>query len=514
MPSFNLIDEPWIPVYGLDGRAECSIKEVLLRAQEFREMRDSSPLVTLALHRLFLAILHRNFGPSSSKAWGKLWQTGCFDAAALESYFARSRPYFDLFDAERPFYQDAAFQSKKPNGINQLVRELSRGNNPTLFDHTSEDPPPLLSPAEAARALVAEQAFAVGGGKSELGYTTSGPLVGGVTVLVCGENLFETLLLNLIRYKENDPLPTEGDAPAWEQKGRPKDGPPTPNGYLDYLTWQSRSIHLQPEADGRVRFMSYAQGRKLAPAAPLYDPMMAYQRDKEGDRPLRLSETKALWRESAALFQFEAEATAFRGPGNLRWLRDLRAEDLLPSRPRFTLTAVGLCTDKAKVHFWRHEDLPLPPDYLTDGTLKKSLQVALELAEEVGAKLRNGATRKLAELLLTAGQRSPDSKQLWAMVDSLGADALYWSRLEQPFRLFLINLPGPVAHQKEQIDAWFRDRLARTARRAFWETAGELGSSRRILRAVVESERQLGGSLAKIARTAKIHQPLPQETPA
>src|SRR5262249_29849705 len=157
-----------------------------------------------ALHRLLLAILHRNFGPGSVKKWQQLWEAGSFPAGALGDYFARWRDRFDLFGTDRPVFQDPAFRAKTLSGVNRLVRELSRGHNDPLFDHTFEDPPPLLTAAEVARALIAEQAFAVGGGNSDLGYTTSAPLVGGVVVLVRGDNLFETLMLNLVRLKHDD----------------------------------------------------------------------------------------------------------------------------------------------------------------------------------------------------------------------------------------------------------------------------------------------------------------------
>jgi CRISPR system Cascade subunit CasA len=501
-PTFNLLDEEFIPVYRADGRRECSLREALLSAHEIRELGDASPLVTIALHRLLLAVLHGNLGPAGVKQWQQLWEAGSFPAGPLEEYFAAWHDRFDLFDRDRPFFQDPALEARRPSGINQLVRELARGNNATLFDHTSEDPPPLLSSAEVARALIAEQAYAVGGGQSELGYTTSGPLVGCVTVLARGANLFETLLLNLVRYDEDHPLPGgEDDAPAWERGARPSEGAPVPDGYLDYLTWQSRSVRLHPEPDGRVRFMSYAQGRKLAPGQAFHDPMTAYRRDEEeGDRAIRLSERKALWRDSAALFEL-ARAGAFLPPANLRWLAVLRAAGALaPNRP-FALSAVGLCTDRAKVHFWRHETLPMPPAYLdvTDPTLVDSLESAIGLAEEVGGAV-GAAAATLASRLLAPGERPPDANQVWAVVDSLAADGVYWSRLEEPFRRLLTGLPGPAGHQKRQVDAWFHGTLEASAHTAFTATAGQLDHSARALRALVAARQQLAGSLARIAK--------------
>jgi hypothetical protein len=48
-----------------------------------------------------------------------------------------------------------------------LVHEWASGNNTTLADHHLDADPPSLTAAEAARALVTTQAFAVGGGVSK-----------------------------------------------------------------------------------------------------------------------------------------------------------------------------------------------------------------------------------------------------------------------------------------------------------------------------------------------------------
>lgn len=86
--------------------------EVLSKAQEIKEINDPSPLVVIALHRLLLANLHRNFGPESLTAWNDLWQGGHWDERTLTNYFNRWRHRFDLFHPERPFYLDS-----KPHSI-------------------------------------------------------------------------------------------------------------------------------------------------------------------------------------------------------------------------------------------------------------------------------------------------------------------------------------------------------------------------------------------------------------
>src|SRR5258708_1796114 len=115
MPSFNLVDEPWLPALDASGgTVTLSLREALLRAPALREIFDPSPLVTAALHRLLLAVLHRTHGTADMAAWCAVWRRGEFDAAALNGYLDEWRPRFDLFDAERPFYQVPRLDDAEP----------------------------------------------------------------------------------------------------------------------------------------------------------------------------------------------------------------------------------------------------------------------------------------------------------------------------------------------------------------------------------------------------------------
>jgi CRISPR system Cascade subunit CasA len=512
--SFNLTDEPFIPCLTAHGYSEFGLKETLLQAHDVAEVRDASPLGTLALHRLLLAILHRNFGPTSGKQWRRLWDAGRFPADALAAYFERWRDRFDLFHERHPFFQAAGFTAAERSGVNRLGAEISETNVKFLFSHVADDAPPQLPPPAVARLLVAHQLTAGPGGR---GYGAS-PLSRGLAVLAKGRNLFETLMLNLVRYRGADPIPnTEDDAPVWERDDPAEAAAEVPDGYLDYLTWQCRTIRLHPQA-GHVREVSYGPGRMFRPPpeSPVFDPMMAYERRADGDKALQLSETKGLWRDSAALLQF-AETDVFRGPRCLWWLGQLRAQGDFPERDPIKLSVLGVSSDQAKVFLWRHEELPLPLDYLTDADLVGWLKNAIDLAGEVRKALW-AATAGMAAKALAPGESAPDPKRVRLMVEELAPERLYWSRLEVPFRVFLERLaedvPQRTAYRKQQRDGWFHDTLRTTARAAFDETAGRLDHSARVLRAVVAGGQQLARSLGKIARSANIEPRTPRGAPA
>ena len=511
MSSFNLIEKPFIPCLRTDGGfTEYGLRDVLVNAHDIAEVRDASPLVTVALHRLLLAILHRGYaGPKDSAARIAIRAAGRFDATRLAAYFEEWKKRFDLFHDTYPFYQRAGFKTAEPSGVNRLAQELSRGNNAALFDHTTDDPPPALTPARAARAVVAEQSFAVGGGKSDTGSTTHAPLVSGAVVLIRGGTLFESLWLNLTVFSGKHPVASLGDdAPVWERPpADPHSQPARPQGYLDYLTWQSRTLRLHHETENEkvvVRRVSYAQGRRLEVQAGFYDPMVAYFRsDKDGDRAVRFNEFRDLWRESASLFQF-AEADQFRGPTTLHTLSAAELGDVLPRSARYKLAVFGLCTDKAKVNFWRHESLPLPLAYLDKPELVESLKLALKLAEQVGSEaLRKAAWVTVVARLTGDAGGNPDKGRVAALVESFAPERLYWSRLERPYRKLLVELADPAADRAALVADWFFDALCRAAWRAFDGSLGRIEAGRNYKAAAV-GERVLGRLLKKVQRAERI----------
>jgi CRISPR system Cascade subunit CasA len=270
--------------------------------------------------------------------------------------------------------------------------------------------------------------------------------------------LFETLWLNLTTYGDKHPIASlDTDSPVWE---RPAEEPhkqlERPKGYLDYLTWQSRTLrlHLDEESETVLaRRVSYAQGRKLDPPAGFYDPMMAYFRsDKDGDRAIRFNEYRDLWRDSAALFQF-SDTGQFRGPTVLHTLKSL-----VPSSTRYKLSVFGLCTDKAKVNFWRHESLPLPLAYLDNPELVDRLQFALKLAEEVASvALRKAAWATVANRLTGDTGMTPDKDRVQSLFDSFAPQPFYWSRLERPYRELLVALADATSTETQNtlVTCWF-----------------------------------------------------------
>lgn len=502
--SYDLLTQPWIPCVREDGAAAMlGLQATLAEAHTLRELGGESPLVTAALYRLLLAVLHRVYdGPADYDAWGALWDARRFDAARLGAYFDRWRDRFDLFHPERPFYQ-AADKRVKPKSLTALVHHVASGNNATLFDHHTDDGGLTLTPAEAARMVVAAQSFGMGGLSGLEQKFTGAPWVGGSIFFVQGQTLFETLALNMLSYGEDESPPcrrTSRDRPVWEQDDPFKPDRAQPYGYLDYLTWQNRRVLLFPEetSDGVIiREMTVAPALRLGEG--LLDPQKHYREDKKlGWLALRFNEDRALWRDSAAIL--DVRGSGYRPPLVLKWLGELVNNGRLRKADQQRMLALGMANDKAKVEFYRSEQWPLPLAYLDEQSgrvLVEALQTITKTAEDVSSQLW-GAMRTLAQLILCPesdleGAHQPAREDLDAITNQWDVKRRYWSRLEIPFRRTLEQVPQD---KDAALTAW-QQTLRRTAWEAFGSIADDLANDPRALKAYVKAQGQLAGGLKK-----------------
>ncbi len=505
--SYNLVDKPFIPCLMADGSSvELGLKETLRRAHEIREVRDQSPLVTITLHRLLLAILHRNFGPATLRQWNQLLEAGRFNACDLDPYFDQWKDRFDLFNDNRPFYQIGGMTTEKPLPVAALFDELACNNNPTLFDHTANEPPKEVTFAVAARGLIARQGFALGLGVSpdvticgrviKTGNRSDGPLARGLLLLLRGQNLFETLLCNL-----SVDVPTKEDLPVWEQQdSEGLMGNRRPLGRLDLYTWQSRRLRLVPPEPGDdsdvVSKVHFAQGREVDKEE--MDPMKPYRRDeRRGWLVFSIDPDRGMWRDSAALLQLAHDPD--RSVPALNWVARATLDGSLPHEKVYSLDAFGVGTQVGKatsVILWRHDRVPIPVKYLNSPELVTTLQTAFKMADEMASAL----SRSLAP---SAGETTKDEGRILETMAKRSPKAIYWSRLEIPFRRFLLVLPGDEEHRVRELAQWVCGTLRTEARRAFVQTIGELDRSARILKAVVRARQKLQTQLNILCKPFK-----------
>lgn len=493
--SFNLIDQPWIPCISLEGEyVELGLYDLFDRAHQLRALHCETPIMNAAILPVTLAILHRVFGPKDKREWRALWGQGRFPMAEIDTYFANWRDRFDLFHPERPFYQ-ASDDRVKPRSIIHLIQSIA--NTGTLFTHEDEARGLRLSPAMAARHLVTAQAFRTAGLSGLDEKFTDGVYARGVLFWAQGNNLFETLVFNLFRYPDAQYFNwTPDDAPAWEQDD-PFRVRKIPDGYLDYLTWQSNRILLQPEmmADGSPQIASMTIAPGLTLDSSVNCPQKRYVlKEKEGESKqsfLYFSEQRALWRDYHSLLPPSSDKELVKPPVVIDWLADIAGEGVEHAQ----LLATGMLADQAKPIFYRQESLPLPTALLSgDSEYRWSIADAIQRADDVADLLRRALSILADHVLMRGGDLKPDGKTRSNLMQQWDALGLYWATLEPAFWAFIDELVMGTP----DADAGWYDVLKDSARGALDAAEVMAGSSPWALKGGVMARRNLNLNLNKL----------------
>jgi CRISPR system Cascade subunit CasA len=434
---------------------------------------------------------------------------------SIQAYLLRWRDRFDLFDADRPFYQTAGLRRwHQRSPVSKLLPELAAGNNATLFDHTYDPDGRTLTPASAARAIVSAQSFSAGGlvsfERKEDRSADASPLASGAMILVRGETLADTLLLNLHQYEpaEGEPFPlSREDLPAWERHGETLAEDRVPAGYLDLLTWQSRRIILVPDTDQTgstvVACVVIMKGNQFPDDWPhrRREPMVAFRpvtkprTVRDSWLPISLQPGRAVWRDSSAFLQFQIEQDLSTRPRLFAWLNSLIDHGILEESV-FSFDVFGQATDQASVLLWRHERLPLPAAYLTEPVLTVRLQEALKTADDSYFKLRTAAQEVLKAL--GTGKGSPHVAAL---------QGRFWSVLELEFLPFFRALPhdrhvsedGSVSFGNTNLPEW-TETVRRAVLQCFQDFSVGLGATTRVTVATAQVENRLRARLPMLPK--------------
>lgn len=489
--SYNLIDDPWIPCTLNSTEVKMlGIKDVLFKADEISEISSDNPLIVISIYRLLLAILHRNFGPKDRNEWIAIYQAGKWDREILNQYFKKWNHRFELFnESENRFYQiDISNIMKKKTVVTKLDYALSSGNNPALFDHHWDSDITPMSVEYIAQLLLSYQNYSLSGlggflyigEKKERDHYYFSPLISGIIVLLKGGDLFETLMLNFVRYDHNHPFKKSEayeDIPYWERdnkslnmdkKGR------LPYGYLDYLTWQSRRIWLIPYIEDEqinVKYVLMAQGEKVKSDWNL-DPQKVYKIDKENKKaPLKLNPDRQVWRDAEALLRLNTSGSKFISPKAINWVSTLIQRGLISLSKRYNLEIYGMCNDPskvAKIISWHRSSIPLPLKYLEDPTLVDNIKSFIEKCEKI-EKILNTTIYLFAKEYLFPDKTSLNTNQKNKLNDFTKGYQIpirYWNFVENYFYKFMGEIAQePDTGKRQTITRdWINNYVIKTAR--------------------------------------------------
>lgn len=308
MQSFNLVTDPWIKVLDSDTNSEklVSLKELFRNAGSYRQLAGEMHAQDLAILRLLEAILITVYSrvdadnqiydwvvlnktmqvqtyenpaglklvKTLSKTWKKLYELGNFTDAIFE-YLDKNITFFDFF-GQRPFYQvtaeqyDSFVEDKKKikNGsgtvdLMQMNRLISQsGNSIAIFAPKSSTWKNKLSLDELIRWLITYQNFTGVTDKTKVrakeNHSNSrGWLYTLNPIFVKGNNLFQTLMLNLVLFNPSMPeyVPQQ---PVWEENlieyVKKRLSRIKPDNIAETYTVWSRLLHIEWKEEGPVVF--------------------------------------------------------------------------------------------------------------------------------------------------------------------------------------------------------------------------------------------------------------------
>lgn len=439
MLSFNLIDEPWIPVRDLHGGAQMvSTRRLVTEGEQWAAIDGDSPTQIAAMWRLHLAVLRAARRDSQDVP----------SPQTINSYLDNVRGRWDLFHPNTPFMQCPQLEQLEPQPVVLLDPATATGNNILLYDHTSAEQAKRITwdAARAARWLVTAQSYDALGLKTPAykgakRVAMAAPLTSTPMFLVLGVTVADTLRRNL------PPRPAADDLPFWEQPMPGSEpGVREPAGFLEWMSWPARRILLHPGEGGRVHGVVMCAGWHPPKAFDVsrVELYAAWRTAKNGNRtPVRVTGAQSVWRALPALLTLAADDQTLPPYALAR-----------ADRPQGQLTVlmVAQVTSQAKYVDWVYGQVVLPDTY----TRASRLCQALTLAEQVAVSVRRFA-RTVRDDRRTSLESGAERKN--AGLSS--AELTFWSRLTVAYpRLCADSTLGGG------VDAWWADLVRRAATEA------------------------------------------------
>ncbi len=448
--EFNLLHEPWIMVMGKGGETqEISMLELFRKASEYRSLAGELPTQDVAILRLLLAVLHAVFGrydisstfapPMSPEAalerWKALWDKGNFPMEIIEKYLLHFEDRFYLFHPEHPFYQVADIGKATSFTAAKLNGEMSESNNKIcLFPQRSGSKKITLQYSEAARWLIYINAFDDVAAKTGTGVGWLGKLD---LITALGENIFETLILNLVLLKDGGNELWGEEAPVWENeivKSEERTEKTIPDNPSALLTFQSRRLCLKRQGNKVVGYDLL--GGNFFPEENAFLEQMTLWRNAAKKKtappkfiPRRHDPSRQLWRDFSVLM---GHSESNRTPGIISWLSRLKGEQMIPCTHFHFMTAAVKYGDKnSSVNDVFSDSITFSGEILTAlgeswvNRIIGEIETTDRLVDQVGQLDQNLV--KASGNADTNGQRNTAKEQ-----------AYY--RINQPFRRWLASI--------------------------------------------------------------------------
>jgi CRISPR system Cascade subunit CasA len=497
-PSFNVLNEPWIPVIHMDGTSEeMGILSCLQKAQYLLEIRDPAPIIEFGIYRLLVAfvldaLISQDSRPEDPLDIKSIIEDKHFNSEMIERYIEKCGDVFDLFHPERPFLQ-TNIDNAKPKPIAALFPVTPSGTNVIHWHHYHEENV-RVTIQEAARLLTTVAPFMTAGGAGLSPSINGAPAI---YAMPLGNNLFETIVLNIPLRNEQD----AGDGVvAWKSKRSPGQNRSQATT-VEALTWRPRKIQLVPEFHKdnsvTVREMKFEKGDSTR--LTWIDANLAYTYDKAKTTPIRMREGRPLWRDAGLFLLLKGsehgkaeKKVSFRRPDVVE-----QAFSCTDSGNELVVQVFGMRTDmKMKVFEWAKSTWSVPARLGRSTRLGSLVQQELERAENAAYGLR-----KSIKVLYPRGGMG-NKKALGTIVDR--CERSYWQSLELVFHPLMSSFAklDPDAPDNPNLIATtardWRDTIRNLAREHFELTAQDMDSDSDALERQVRARARLNNTLRKV----------------
>ena len=480
--EFNLIDEPWIRVMDESCKVvEVSLMDAIINAHKYKCLGGELPTQDVAVMRLILAVIHTvisrydEYGDENDledseddalDRWKGLWEQGYFPENAVREYLEQWHERFWLFHPDRPFGQVAGLTAGTDYNSPKLNGEISEsGNKIRLFSAYSGKEKSSLTYSQSARWLLYLNAYddtsakPTKEGKAKAGGSLPSPGAGWLgklgLIYISGNNLFETLMLNLVMINKDEVQYEQ--KPLWEYENI-SDAERTkiaiPDNLAELYTVQSRRLLLN-RCNGEVVSYKLLGGDFFDKENAFFEPMTVWRTPKkEGEdyTPKRHDSSRQMWREFSVMYN---EKNKNRRAGVINWYEIIFGNKCIP-KTYIMKTAI------ASVEYG-------DKDFFVRNVFTDTLSMHSEILSEVGANWRSDIETeirhceslayeigKFAQNLYVAsgGDNSPKNKTFTELPGKV-KEQLYY-RLDMPFRKWLISInPATMGEDKnKKIKEW------------------------------------------------------------
>ena len=253
--ALNLLTDPWL----LTTQGTVSMISALKHAKQLQLVGDAKFQVCAL--RLLLAACYVG-GETSLRLLKNGVSVGTLEA--LQTHESR----FDL----RGGYWICPDLPGKTDSLSRLVSTASTNNNPVFHVHTRDDEFLILPDWQIANLTLEYQFFGLVAGNSALGYRFRSPGATAAIGLAKGQNLLETLALNLV--PDAEPAVASWQMPNLKAHDLRHQTRPAPKSIAERYTWIAQGMRFEDEG------IVTARGLKLE---PLGDPMTAHFFNPKGE---------------------------------------------------------------------------------------------------------------------------------------------------------------------------------------------------------------------------------------